>query len=114
VTGPASSRGTVGAMRRRLLLEAPVETPDGVSGLSRDYETVAAVWAQVEWLSGDERWRGARPEQVASHRITMRWRAGVDAGQRLRDRDRIFDIRAVGDPDGGGRRLVCLVEEAGR
>lgn len=102
----------VGALRRRLLLEAPVETPDGAGGRLTSFETVAAVWAQVEWLSGNERWRGERPEQAASHRITLR--ADVDAGQRLRDGDQVFDIKAVGDPDGGRRRLVCLVEELSR
>jgi SPP1 family predicted phage head-tail adaptor len=104
----------IGALRRRLLLEAPVEALDGAGGRLLSFETVAAVWAHVEWLSGDERWRGGRPEQVASHRITLRWRAGVGAGHRLRDGDQSFDIRAVGDPDGGRRRLVCLVEEVGR
>lgn len=105
---------SVGALRRRLLLEAPVETLDGAGGRLIGFETVAAVWAQVEWLSGNERWRGERPEQAVSHRITLRWRVGVDAGQRLRDGGQVFDIRAVGDPDGGRRRLICLVEEVRR
>lgn len=109
----ARERRPVGALRRRLLLEAPVETPDGAGGSLRAFETVAAVWAQVEWLSGNERWQGGRPEQATSHRITLRWRNGVDAGQRLRDGGQIFEIRAVGDPDGGRRRLVCLAEEIG-
>jgi SPP1 family predicted phage head-tail adaptor len=103
----------VGALRRRLLLEAAVTTPDGLGGTTQVYETVAAVWAQLEWIAGGERWRLGRPEQVATHRVTLRWRAGVDAGQRLRDGDRLFDIRAVADPDGGRRRLVCLVQEIG-
>jgi SPP1 family predicted phage head-tail adaptor len=110
----SKGRRPVGALRRRLLLEAPAETTDGAGGRLLGFETVAAVWAQVEWLSGDERWRGERPEQAASHRITLRWRTGVDSGQRLRDGDQIFDIRAVGDPDGARRRLVCLVEEVSR
>ncbi|AZO78343.1 MULTISPECIES: phage head closure protein [unclassified Bosea (in: a-proteobacteria)] len=110
----SKGRRPVGALRCRLLLEAPVETADGAGGQLRSFETVAAVWAQVEWLSGDERWRGERPEQAASHRITLRWRAGVDAGQRLRAGDQIFDIRTAGDPDGGRRRLVCLAEEVSR
>jgi SPP1 family predicted phage head-tail adaptor len=105
---------SVGALRRRLLLEAPVEIPDGAGGQLRSFETIAAVWAQVEWLSGNERWRGERPEQAASHRVTLRWRADVDAGQRLRDGAQVFDIKAVGDPDGARRRLVCLVEEVSR
>jgi len=110
----SKGRRPVGSLRRRLLLEASVEATDGAGGQLRSFETIAAVWAQVEWLSGDERWRGERPEQAASHRITLRWRAGVDAGQRLRDGEHIFDIRTVGDPDGGRRRLVCLVEEISR
>ncbi|MCZ8042544.1 MAG: phage head closure protein [Beijerinckiaceae bacterium] len=106
-------RARVGALRRRLLLEAVVTTPDGLGGTTQVYETVAAVWAQLEWIAGGERWRRGRPEQVATHRVTLRWRAGVDAGQRLRDGDRLFDIRAVADPDGGRHRLVCLVQEIG-
>ncbi|MGX1787236.1 phage head closure protein [Bosea sp. NPDC055332] len=110
----SKGRRPVGALRRRLLLEAPIETADGAGGQLRSFETIAAVWAQLEWLSGNERWRGERPEQAASHRITLRWRSGVDTGQRLRDGHQIFEIRAVGDPDGSRRRLVCLVEEVSR
>ncbi len=109
----SQDRAPVGALRRRLLLEAAVATPDGLGGTTQAFETVAAVWAQLEWLAGGEHWRRGRPEQVATHRVTLRWRAGVDAGQRLRDGDRLFDIHAVADPDGGRRRLVCLVREIG-
>jgi SPP1 family predicted phage head-tail adaptor len=101
----------VGILRRRLVLEPATTTPDGLGGATQDYETVAALWAQVEFLSGGEHWRRGRPEQVATHRITMRWRAGVDSGQRLRDGERLFDIRTVADPDGSRRRLICHVLE---
>lgn len=111
MAGPERRRGAVGALRRRLVLETPVATPDGLGGATQDFEVVAALWGQVEWLSGGEHWRMGRPEQVASHRVTLRWRAGLDAGQRLRDGERIFDIRAVVDPEDGRRRLICLVEE---
>jgi SPP1 family predicted phage head-tail adaptor len=104
-------KAPVGALRRRLVLEGPVGTPDGLGGATQAFVTVAAVWGQVEWLSGREDWVRGRPEQVATHRVTLRWRAGVDSGQRLRDGARLYDIRAVADPDGGRRRLVCLVEE---
>lgn len=108
-----SQKAAIGALRRRMLLEAPVETPDGAGGVLRGYETVAALWAGIEWLGGEERWRAGRPEQAVTHRVTLRWRGDVDAGRRLRDGSRIFDIRAVHDPDGARRRLVCIVEEGG-
>lgn len=107
----ASSETPIGSLKRRLVLEAPVATPDGLGGSTLAYETVASVWARIEWLRGGEEWARGRPEQRATHRITLRWRAGVDAGQRLRHGATIYDIRAVLDPDGGRHRLVCIVEE---
>jgi SPP1 family predicted phage head-tail adaptor len=101
----------IGVMRRRFTLEAPVEAPDGLGGVTRGFVTVAAFWAQMEWLGGAERWRQGRPEQAGSFRFTLRWRGDVDAGKRLRDGSRIFEIRAAADPDGSRRRLVCLAEE---
>ena len=101
----------IGRMRRRLVLEAPVASPDGLGGATQVFEAVAALWAQVEWISGTEAWRQGRPEQSRNYRITMRWRGDIDAGRRLRDGDRLFDIRSAADPDGARRRLVCLAEE---
>ena len=107
----AQEPSAIGRMRRRLVLEAPVASSDGLGGATQVFETVAALWAQVEWISGAETWRQGRPEQSRNYRITMRWRSDVDAGRRLRDGDRLFDIRSTADPDGARRRLVCLVEE---
>ncbi len=107
----AQESAAIGRMRRRLVLEAPVASPDGLGGATKGFEAVAALWAQVEWISGTEAWRQGRPEQSRNYRITMRWRGDVDAGRRLRDGDRIFDIRSAADPDGARRRLVCLAEE---
>jgi SPP1 family predicted phage head-tail adaptor len=101
----------IGQLRRRLVLEAPVATSDGIGGATQLFEIKAAFWAQLEWLSGSETWQRGRPEQARSYRVTLRWRGDVDAGKRLRDGDRIFDIRSVADPDGSRRRLTCLVEE---
>lgn len=106
-----ATNSVIGRMRRRLVLEAPVATPDGFGGVTQDFTAVGALWAQIEYLSGIEQWREGRPEQVARYRMSMRWRGDVDSGRRLRDGERIFDIRAAADPDGSRRRLVCLVEE---
>jgi head-tail adaptor len=101
----------IGRMRRRLILEAPAMTPDGVGGTEQSFVAVGALWAQLEWLSGVEQWREGRPEQLARYRVTMRWRGDVDAGRRLRDGERILDIRSSADPDGSRRRLICIAEE---
>jgi SPP1 family predicted phage head-tail adaptor len=107
----AAQPAAIGRLRRRLVLEAPVASPDGLGGATQAFEAVAAFWAEVEWLTGSEFWRRGRPEQARGYRVTLRWRGDVDAGRRLRDGERLFDIRSAADPDGSRRRLVCLVEE---
>jgi SPP1 family predicted phage head-tail adaptor len=109
-SGPAAG---IGRLKRRLVIEAPNETSDGAGGVTRGFAAIATVWARLEWISGEERWRQDRPEQAASWRITLRWRAGLTAAMRFRDGSRIFAIRAVGDPDGARRSLICLTEEIG-
>jgi SPP1 family predicted phage head-tail adaptor len=65
----------------------------------------------MEMLSGSERIRADRPEQSLTHKITLRYRDGVTGAMRLASGLRRFAIRAVSDPDGSQRDLVCLVEE---
>ncbi len=105
------SQDGISRMRRRMVLEAPSLTPDGAGGADIAFTSVATVWAGLEWLGGEERWREGGFAQAGRWRITLRWREGVTAGHRLRDGTRRFDIRSAADPDGGGRRLVCLCEE---
>jgi SPP1 family predicted phage head-tail adaptor len=98
-------------MRRRLALQAPILAPDDAGGGTTTFVTVVSLWAEIAWVSGDERWRADRPEQAGLHDITIRWRTGVDAGMRFSGAGRIFGIMSVGEPDGNGTRLVCRCEE---
>jgi SPP1 family predicted phage head-tail adaptor len=106
-----AARERLGARRRRLFIEAPVLTPDGAGGAAESFTLQGRAWAGIRWLSGDERWRADRAEQSARIEVTMRWRAGVTAGMRLRDGARLFNIITAGDPAGDRARLVCLCEE---
>lgn len=107
----ARARPTIGARRRRFVLELPLESPDGFGGVIRSYAPGPELWGAIETVSGDERFRGGRPEQAVTHRVTLRYRDGVTAAMRLTRDLRRFDIRTAGDPDGRRRELVCLVEE---
>ena len=80
----AQEPSAIGRMRRRLVLEGPVAAPDGLGGATQVFETVAALWAQIEWISGTEAWRQGRPEQSRNYRITMRWRGTNGRSRRCR------------------------------
>ena len=105
------SRPAVGALRHRLTLEGPMETADDMGGRSLTFESIAAVWSDLRALSAKHDFQAGRSEQRTTHRVTLRWRNDVKPGMRLRDGDRVFNIRAVSDLDEGGAHLECLCEE---
>jgi SPP1 family predicted phage head-tail adaptor len=105
------SANPIGALGRRLVLEQPVATPDGAGGVTITFEPLATVWAEVRWLSGDERFVAGRPEQASRHVITLRWRGDVTAGMRFVGDGAVFGIVSAGDPAGDRRRLACQCEE---
>jgi SPP1 family predicted phage head-tail adaptor len=107
----ARSDAPIGARRFRLAIEAPTLLPDGAGGARESFAVMGRCWASLRRLSGEERWRADRFEQAGRYEITLRWRAGIDAGMRFRLGARLFAILSVGDPSGARTQLVCLCEE---
>lgn len=102
---------SIAARRLRLTLEEPVETPDGLGGVTRAFAPRLTLWAQLEPVNGVERADAQRAGAMVSHRVTLRWRADVSAAMRFCSGEKIYSISAHYDPDGRRRSLVCLVRE---
>lgn len=94
----------LGARRRRLVLERPVDEPDGFGGRLRRFVAGPVLWGAVEPL-------GASAGRGGLYRVRLRYRPGVAPAMRLADGVRRFSIRSADDPDGSRRALVCEVEE---
>ncbi|GJE29503.1 head-tail adaptor protein [Methylobacterium organophilum] len=101
----------IGARRRRFVLEQPVDTPDGFGGRIRRYEAGPVLWGAMQALGAETQIRGGRADRIGTHRIALRFRAGITPAMRLSAGPRRFAIRSAEDPDGRGCDLVCLVEE---
>lgn len=110
MSGP---RPAIGERGRRFTLELPQETPDGFGGVIRTYQPGPQLWGAMALVTAEERTRADRPEDVATHRVTLDYREGVTSASRLSLGPRRFRIRNAVDPDGRRRALVCLVEEIG-
>ena len=100
-----------GELRHRLVLEQPVETPDGAGGVSRSYATVTTLWAAVVPVT-------ARGDVVAedlsatvTQRIVIRSGPEVTTRHRLREGARIFRVLALRDQYGSGRFIEINAEE---
>lgn len=93
----------LGARRRRLVLERPVDEPDGFGGRLRRFVAGPVLWGAVAPAGGSA--------GGGLYRIRLRYRAGIVPAMRFADGPRRFAIRTAADPDGARRALVCEVEE---
>lgn len=103
---PTSSR-----LRQRLTLQKEIQTADGAGGYTRSWQDVADLWAEIIPLRGKEEFFAARLQSEVTHRILIRYRHGIDAGQRLTFESRAFHIRHIADAGTGSDILELLVEE---
>jgi SPP1 family predicted phage head-tail adaptor len=102
---------SIGEMRHRLALEAPLADSDGGGGVTRTWALVAEVWGAIRPLSGGEGVEADGLRGQVSHEIWIRHRAGVVPEMRFVLGARIFEIRAAIDAGERHRFLRCLVEE---
>jgi len=101
----------IGELRHRLVLEAPVETPDGAGGVARTYESAGVVRAKLTPVTARGEVVGEDPGATVTHRVVIRWRADINTRHRLRDGARILRIVAVRDLDGSGRFIEISANE---
>ncbi|HEY7229417.1 MAG TPA: phage head closure protein [Pseudolabrys sp.] len=85
----------IGALSRRLTLEAPVETPDGAGGVAREFTAVATMWAEVMPLSARVENAADSVSAALRYRIVVRKRDKITTRHRFREAARIYRIIAV-------------------
>ena len=85
----------IGALNRRLVLEAPAETGDGAGGVVRTYEAVATLWAQVTPVSARVDVAADSLGAALRHRIVIRARPVITTRHRLRDGARVYRIMSL-------------------
>jgi len=73
-----------GRLRDRITIRRPTVTASGKGGQTRGWETVAAwVPAEIIGQSGREAVIANTLQGVATYRITIRWRSGVQAKDQI-------------------------------
>jgi head-tail adaptor len=100
-----------GSLRDTLILEAPVETPDGQGGVTRAFATLATIKAKIAPQSGETKLIEGHLTQVNSLRITLRPVAGLTAAHRFRQGARLFRILSIEKADPLSLYLTCSCEE---
>jgi SPP1 family predicted phage head-tail adaptor len=100
-----------GRLKHRVVLEAPVESPDGAGGISRSYAAAATLWAALAPVSARGDVVGAGFATTVTHRLVIRRGPEVTTDHRFRLGTRIFRIVAIREEDSDGRYLEIQSEE---
>lgn len=103
-----------GRLRTELVVEDLIATGDGAGGVTESWVEIATLFAHVEPARARVRFGADQHQVEATHRITIRHREGIFRRMRFRNRERVFEIRSIADPDETGRYLVFETREAGR
>lgn len=101
-----------GRLRQQVTLQThAAASADALGGRADAWDDVATVWAAIEPLDGTEALRAMQQGIRQPHRITMRYRAGVTAAQRILYGARTFNLRSVVDVEMRHRELSILADE---
>jgi SPP1 family predicted phage head-tail adaptor len=99
-----------GDLDRRLVLQAPAETPDGAGGVTRGYTAVTTLWASVEPVSARNSVIADAGGATVTHRIVIRRREGLTTRHRFIEGNETYRIVSLRD-DATRRFLVIGAEQ---
>lgn len=102
-------------LRALVSIQQPQKTADTLGGYTRNWQNVADVWADITPLSArditNERFSGQQIQARITHRVRLRYTAGITTDMRILYEGRALYIRAVVDRDERKERLEILAEE---
>jgi len=102
-----------GNLRHRVTIQQVTETRDDMGGVTQTWSTFAAsLHAEIAPLSGRELLLARQVNAETTHRIRLRYRAGITPKMRVLFGSRIFAIESVLDTDERGIEVVLLCREA--
>lgn len=109
-----------GRLRHRVTLQRRSSALDEFGDPVSAWDVLAAVWAGVEPISGREYLAGQQVQSEVTHRVTVRYFAGLAPQDRIvwpdpsTGVDRVFDIRSIIDRDERHASLEIMCIEHGR
>lgn len=101
-----------GRLNRRISLQSNTPTANTHGEPVAAWTTYATVWAAIEPIQGQERYRAQVVTATMSHVVWMRYRAGVLPTHRILHGTRTFDILAVMDDEDRHERLTLHCSES--
>lgn len=100
-----------GQLRHRVTIQQLTRVEDEGGGYEENWADIATVWAAVKPMRGNERYEAQQVQSTLTHKVTIRYRAGIKPQMRLLYGNRFFNIEAVIDIEERHRWLELLCSE---
>ena len=101
----------IGKLRHRILIEQAAETRDADGSVIEAWSAYATVQASIEPLSAREYFAAQSTQADVTHRINLRYLAGVTPKMRVSYGSRLFDILSVINVGERNRELQLICRE---
>ena len=101
-------------LKHRVTLQRETKEEDGQGGYESSWSDLITVWAEVLPIGAREKIYAMQLKSPASHKVTIRYRAGLTSNDRLVFRGNIYDIKECIDPKADRRYLKLLCLQSGQ
>lgn len=110
------ARVRTGEMRNRVLVQTRTETASDVGSSNEAWatDTNGERWAAIETLNSDERFSDDQTASRTKYKITMRFYSGLNATQRIVEKNdgRIFNIVSIDNVGDRDKQTIVEAEQA--
>lgn len=102
----------ISEMNKRITLQYPVNTPDGMGGSNTTFVTSTSVYAAIWPTSAKEHIEAMQTGITITHKIRIRYNASLAGSWRILWESRYFNIVAIIDLNMDHRWMDLLCKEA--
>jgi SPP1 family predicted phage head-tail adaptor len=101
-----------GKLKHKIEIQNSIDVRSASGAVSgQTWNPFCYAWASIEPLSGREYFAAAATQSIVSHKITMRYRAGIKTYFRISWNNRIFNIASILNTREENRELVLYCSE---
>lgn len=100
-----------GQLRHKIEVQNEVETRDEIGASNTTYQTASKTFAEVREMSGKELEFARQQTPQATHKIKMRYMAGLTEQSRIIFGDNIFDVENVNNIEFRNKVMILTVTE---
>jgi len=102
----------IGELNKRVSLVYTTRVSDGMGGFTETTVTAAEIYAAVWPVSAKETIEAGQAAMTITHRVRIRYRAGIRSDWKLKLGSRYFNIVSIIDQNEAHRFLDILCKEA--